>query len=371
MTARAIRCVLGAALGTVAIVAGISATAAPAAAEGPVMRAHFIDVGQSDATLLEFPCGLMLIDAGGEVNLDFDGRAALLGYLERFFAANPDREPVLDLLALTHPHIDHTAVLRDVVRVYRPKNVLHDDFAFRASGNRAQRGLQRYTETFEEVSVHKVHLSDIPAEDGQTGPVIDPIRCAGTDPVIRVLWGRVEENPGWDEFEDANNHSLVLRIDYGKASFLFTGDLETEAIESLLERTEGTGLLDVDVYQVGHHASRNGTTPELVEAMSPQLAVSSNGPPCREGMDWNGGHWTAWGYGHPNKGVVETLAEGVAMSRPETTVEVGKRRHTFETIELDKAVYSTGWDGTVIVTATAGGELSVETLGQARQGCSG
>ena len=34
------------------------------AAQGPVMKAHFIDVGQANATLLEFQCGVVLIDAG-------------------------------------------------------------------------------------------------------------------------------------------------------------------------------------------------------------------------------------------------------------------------------------------------------------------
>ena len=36
------------------------------------MRAHFIDVGQGDATLLEFPCAAVLIDTGGEQNGEFD-----------------------------------------------------------------------------------------------------------------------------------------------------------------------------------------------------------------------------------------------------------------------------------------------------------
>ena len=40
------------------------------AAQGPVMKAHFIDVGQANATLFEFKCGVVLIDAGAQV----DGR---------------------------------------------------------------------------------------------------------------------------------------------------------------------------------------------------------------------------------------------------------------------------------------------------------
>ena len=31
-----------------------------------VMRAHYINVGQADATLLEFPYGAILIDAGAQ-----------------------------------------------------------------------------------------------------------------------------------------------------------------------------------------------------------------------------------------------------------------------------------------------------------------
>ena len=36
------------------------------AAQGPVMKAHFIDVGQANATLLELKCGVVLIDAGAQ-----------------------------------------------------------------------------------------------------------------------------------------------------------------------------------------------------------------------------------------------------------------------------------------------------------------
>lgn len=33
---------------------------------GSVMKAHFIDMGPANATLLEFPCGAVLIDAGAQ-----------------------------------------------------------------------------------------------------------------------------------------------------------------------------------------------------------------------------------------------------------------------------------------------------------------
>ena len=53
---------------------------------GDTMRMHFIDIGQGDATLLEFPCGAVLIDTGGEQNESFASDQALRDYLDAFFA---------------------------------------------------------------------------------------------------------------------------------------------------------------------------------------------------------------------------------------------------------------------------------------------
>lgn len=76
------------------------------AADSMVM--HFIDVGQGAATLLEFPCGAMLIDTGGENNALFDSEPKLLAYLNDFFQRRSDLNKTLDALVITHPHIDHT-----------------------------------------------------------------------------------------------------------------------------------------------------------------------------------------------------------------------------------------------------------------------
>ncbi len=54
------------------------------------------------------PCAAVLIDTGGELNPSFDGVAALRDYLDAFFARPGDLGGTLDLLVITHPHIDHT-----------------------------------------------------------------------------------------------------------------------------------------------------------------------------------------------------------------------------------------------------------------------
>ena len=68
----------------------ISIFVAPANA-GEKMRVHFIDVGQGDATLLEFPCAAILIDTGLETNTSYDGKEALKDYLGDFFSERPIR----------------------------------------------------------------------------------------------------------------------------------------------------------------------------------------------------------------------------------------------------------------------------------------
>ena len=55
------------------------------AAQRPVMKAHFIDVGQANATLLEFKCGVVLIDA----EADQKHEEALVEFLNRFFDDRP------------------------------------------------------------------------------------------------------------------------------------------------------------------------------------------------------------------------------------------------------------------------------------------
>ena len=63
------------------------------AAQGPVMKAHFIDVGQANATLLEFKCGVVLIDAGAQDDEHVDG---LVEFITSVFDARPELDLTLE-----------------------------------------------------------------------------------------------------------------------------------------------------------------------------------------------------------------------------------------------------------------------------------
>lgn len=330
-----------------------------AGALGPLgldeMRAHFIDVGQGASTLLEFSCGAILVDTGGEKNALFDGQQKLQDYLTAFFARRTDLHNTLDLVVLSHPHKDHTYGVQTVLDNFTVRNVV-DNGQTTGSGGPQQVNLENYAQQTSGVGYKDVELSQINKTSGLTSAVIDPIQCTGTNPLIRVLWGHVDSNLGWSAttLKNANNNSVVVRVDFGQASFLLPGDLEDVAMPALVQRYAASGLLDVDVYEVDHHGSRNGVSEDLLNAVSPQMAIISMGKPDRQLS------WTAWDYGHPNKDTVDLLAQHVTDTRAVIHESLGDGKQNFVSNQpIQKAIYATGWDGTVVVAARADGSLSV------------
>ena len=82
--------------------------AVPSAAAEDKIRVHFIDVGQGAATLVEFACGVILIDTGGErwpadeTRLArYDSNVFLYSYLNWFFNHRPDLNRQLAALFIT------------------------------------------------------------------------------------------------------------------------------------------------------------------------------------------------------------------------------------------------------------------------------
>lgn len=338
------------------------------------MYAHYIDVGQADCALLEFPCGAILIDVGTQ---DADHTQRLIEYLDDFFDDRPSLNRTLSAVFITHNHIDHTRALTTLLKQREATDPDDRIFVTRVFDNGLREGtgaapirslasaIEAGSTDVDLRSISDSAITDLNTPTGLTDGEIDPLRCDACDPVIRILSGGLDADPGWQTgaFENHNNHSLVIRIDFGNAKFLFTGDLEEPAIETLVDYYDGTSMLDIDVYQVGHHGSHNGTTQSLLDAMSPNAAVISMG-------HWNFGRksdgtarpFTTFAYGHPRKPILDLL-QGAISGRRSTSMTImaaeGARR--FEEYVVRRRVYATGWDGTVKVRATTDGQFEVRT----------
>lgn len=212
------------------------------------LRVTFLDVGQGDATLVEFPSGaVMLIDAGQRTDTFDAGERTIVPFLR---ARGITR---IDALVLTHPDNDHiggaTAVLHrlDVARVVRAWRWAPEPDALRTDSAARAEGLQM--------------------EDVRAGARID------LDPSVRVrVLGPSPLDAG---AEASNTSSIVLRFEYGTTSMLLTGDADDAAERFLIDRWGE--LLKADVLKVGHHGSASSTSDEFLAHTQPATAVISCG----------------------------------------------------------------------------------------------
>lgn len=238
------------------------------------LRVTFLDVGQGDAALIDLPDGrLMLVDAGGNPGGGIDpGQAVLVPLLQA------RRRERVDIAVLTHPHPDHYGGMRALFD-HVPVSELWD------SGQaEAERDLEPGSQ----------EASALLATLRTRGTVVRgpstlchaPLRAAGA--TVRVL----APCPAYDSTHDANDNSLVLRIDYGATSFLLMGDAE-QAEESAL--VDAHALARTDVLKVGHHGSRTSTHEALLAAVRPSAAVISAGAANR--------------FGHPHAEVLQRLQD--------------------------------------------------------------
>ncbi|MFO0551186.1 MAG: DNA internalization-related competence protein ComEC/Rec2 [Polyangiaceae bacterium] len=269
---RLVRVVL-ASIALVTVEAGVRSGAHPSH-----LRATVLDVGQGDSLLVDLPDGeVMLIDAGG-----FPGQALDVGERVVVPALRARRRKRIDIIVLSHPHPDHYGGLEAVIAYADSIGEIWDSGYARMNGTRTVPHLLELAQKKGARIVGPEELCAGPRQyGGATVDILAP--CPAVDPAV-----------------DANDASIVFRISLGAHAMLFTGDAEHDAERHLLALDPLR--LRADVLKVGHHGSRTSSSPELVSAVDPAVAVISCGVRNR--------------FGHPHPETMETLTRlGVPVVR--------------------------------------------------------
>ena len=245
-----------------------------------------IDVGQGDSLLVVSPQGkTMLVDAGGPVGGPTESAAVASGFDVGEEVVAPylwsRRIRRLDVIALSHAHSDHMGGMPAVLRDFRPRELWvgidPDSEAYQAVLDEAKElG----------VTVRHFHAGEDMAWGGTEISVLAPE--AGY------------RNTG----APVNDDSLVMRIQYGKASALLEGDAEAPSERAMV--ADGR-LRPVTLLKVGHHGSNSSTIPRFFAEAAPRDAVISVG----KGNT----------FGHPKEEVIDRIA--AAHTRLYRTDEFG------------------------------------------------
>ena len=221
------------------------------------VRTTMLDVGQGDSLLLELPFnkGNILVDTGGLVNSSYSlSKNITIPYLKSLSIKK------IDYLILSHGDYDHMGDAINLVNNFKIKNVIFNCGEFNKLETNLINELKskniKYYSCLNELDISKYKL--------------------------RFLNTKI--------YDDENNNSSVIYLNYNNYKFLFMGDASQEREKDILEKYN---LTYIDFLKVGHHGSNTSSSKVFIDSINPKYSLISVGKNNR--------------YGHPNKEVLNNL----------------------------------------------------------------
>ena len=206
-----------------------------------------IDVGQGDAILVKFPEGTTALIDAGNVTPSFDnGERVILPLLEYL---GIDK---IDYGFVSHIDSDHYAGFISLVNAVVIKKIFKPEID---------------STLVKDVKFEKyLRKESVPIEYYKRG-------------ILKIDGARIyvlnNESISKNQEFSTNNKSGVLKIVYGRTSFLFTGDIERK-VEKIYASNYKT-FLDADVLKAAHHGSNTSSSPAFLNYVIPEMSIISAG----------------------------------------------------------------------------------------------
>lgn len=220
------------------------------AIDDSALEVHFVDVGQGDSILVRFPNEqTMIIDSGIT-----DYRQKLISYIDNVFLKSNEKGFTYGVL--THSDSDHSSNMSFILdnysfdTFYRPKQ-------YSTSVEGVTKGVSTKTYAGFVKSLYSADVKNI--EYNQTGLTLDI--CEG----CTVKW----YSPDLEEYNDNNNYSPIIVIEYLGRRVCLTGDARVENEAEAINN----GIGDIDVLKLGHHGSLTSNSVAFLEETLPEYIV--------------------------------------------------------------------------------------------------
>ncbi len=220
------------------------------------LELSFLDVGQGDSELINFPGDVqVLIDGGPNAKV-----------LESLSKVLPPQDRYIDIIVVSHPQLDHFSGLIDVLKSYKVGVVIDN----------GRKGTTKAYADFEKALIEN-GAKHIVLREG------DAIRYQ--DAILKIL------SPSRQDLKskELNDTTLVMMLENGGLRALYTGDIGKNIEDKLIRKYD----VSAQVLKVGHHGSRFSSSPEFLKAVRPKVSVIGVGKNT---------------YGHPTPATLGRLA---------------------------------------------------------------
>ncbi len=218
------------------------------------LRIHFLDVGQGDCTIVEFPDGeLLVIDAGDG---SWEANVSVIRYLKGLNADEP-------ALLITHADLDHYGGISQILRCF---------------------------------GATQLYLPVVSSSAAAYTEMLSQAEKIGCPTSVMKRYGVISHSSGaylvclspYSQETDENDSSAVLWLDYGGVSALFSGDVSKAREEKLLEEYRAdkdifnsgefrVSLSETEILKVAHHGSADAVSEEWLNLLHFETAVISCG----------------------------------------------------------------------------------------------